>query len=82
MGSKAALEQGMEDVFPIDSGENIHLQRFDHIKEDIKRKLEQLDVPDKKRKEIVISILGTEFKGKRTKGLVDYSSDHFKENLQ
>jgi hypothetical protein len=75
---EVALERGMEDVFPIDSGENIHLRCFDHVKEDIKRKLDQLQVPSKQHVEIVAAILGTEFKGKRTKGLVDYSGDRFK----
>ena len=76
-----ALEKGFEDVFPIDHGENIHLRCFEHFKDDMKRKLELLNVPVGEQQNIIKSILGFENDGKRVKGLVDCSADEFNDKL-
>ena len=75
-----ALEQGMEDVFPITTGSgNIKLRCFDHMKQNLQSKLESLNVNENEKKKIVTDILGMEFQGHRQKGLVDIDVDVFEE---
>ena len=66
-----ALEQGFENVYPINGNHaSIHLRCFDHVKCDIKWKLKELKVDEKRQNEIVGGILGREYQGKWHKGLV------------
>ena len=54
---------------------NIHLRCFDHAKGDILTKLKELEVCDSERTKIQQEILGSEFGGKRVKGLVDCENE-------
>ncbi len=79
-----ALEKAFEKVFPIDADQenkSIHLRCFEHVKIDMKRKMEEMKVSEKEQQNIIKTILGTEFDGKRTNGLVDSSDeDEFNRN--
>lgn len=74
---ECALERGFESVYPIEGPActNIHLRCFDHAKGDIIMKLKDLNVSESERKKIQQEILGSEFGGKRVKGLVDCESE-------
>ena len=74
---ECALESGFESVYPIETStkNNIHLRCFDHAKGDILMKLKDLNVLESKRNEIQQEILGSEFGGKRVKGLVDCENE-------
>lgn len=68
-----ALEKGFEEVFPV-SSDNIHLNCFLHMEDDAKRELQKTDITEEKQKEIIRTIFGTEFNGKRVNGIVDCES--------
>lgn len=74
---ECALERGFESVYPIEGPActNIHQRCFDHAKGDIIMKLKDLNVSESERKKIQQEILGSEFGGKRVKGLVDCESE-------
>ena len=75
---ECALESGFECVYPISESSvhsNIHLRCFDHAKGDILMKLKKLKVCDSERTKIQQEILGSEFGGKRVKGLVDCENE-------
>jgi hypothetical protein len=76
------MEKGLESVFPTNHGQNIHLRCFDHMTDDFKRKLDQLKIPKESQTQIIQSILGSEFGGKRNKGLVDLEGDKFDSRLK
>lgn len=72
MYGEHAFEQGFENVYHINRNHtSIHLRCFDHVKCDIKWKLKELKVDEKRQNEIVGGILGREYQGKWHKGLVD-----------
>ena len=66
---ECAMETGMEKYFPIEEA-NIHLRCFDHVNNDMKNELQNL-VSDTESERIRKQILGFEFNGTRTNGLVD-----------
>ncbi|KAJ7389396.1 hypothetical protein OS493_031926 [Desmophyllum pertusum] len=75
---ECALESGFESVYPIAESpahNNIHLRCFDHAKGDILTKLKELKVCETERNKIQREILGSEFGGKRVKGLVDCENE-------
>ena len=67
---EVALENAFEAAFPIDEPGNNHLRCFLHVDLDMKMFLSKL-VDEQTSKKIRREILGTEFDGKRVKGLVD-----------
>ena len=69
-----ALEQGMERVYPISGNNNIHCC-FNHVKDDVKRKLGTLGISDTNT--IVTSVLGYERGNQRIAELVDCTKDEF-----
>ena len=81
-----ALEQGFENVFPIEGVDkstcNIHLRCFDHVKQDMKFKLDQLDVSEHQQKTIIKKLIGGEYGGTRELGLVDCREEEFEEQLK
>lgn len=84
---ETALERAMEKCFPIDGEDqkgngSVKLRCFTHMQDNIKRKLEHLGLEKKEMAEITNSILGSEFKGVRTKGLVDSNLEEFDENFE
>ena len=70
-----ALEKAFESVFPIEAVPNakssIHLRCFEHVKVDMKMKIDLLKIPEPSQKDIIKKILGCEHHGVRVKGLVD-----------
>lgn len=73
-----ALETAFESTFPIGHDSpvaSIHLRCFNHVHDDIKRKLSQLDIPNPEL--IIKSILGMEYNGHREAGLVDHETSSF-----
>ena len=76
-----AMEKALESAFPTDgvppSSASIHLRCFEHLKWDMIAELKKLQVPREKQSEIIGSILGGEFQGKRLKGLVDTEIEDF-----
>ena len=73
-----ALEQGFENVYPINASSNvagttgnIHLRCFTHVETDIKAKLAKTNVSSCEQKKVCSQILGTEKDGIRIRGLVD-----------
>ena len=75
---ECALESVFESVYPISGSSalnNIHLRCFDHAKGDILMKLKELKVCDSERTKIKQEILGSEFGGKRVKGLIDCKNE-------
>ena len=74
---ESALEKGFESVYPIEGPayRDVHLRCFDNAEGDIITKLKDLNVPESERKKIQLEILGSEFRGKRSKGLVDCENE-------
>jgi hypothetical protein len=74
-----ALELGMESIYPIEgvaqSKKSIKLRCFNHVKDDLLAELKKH--PSLEKKTVIKSLLGTEFNGVRSPGLVD--SKHFAE---
>ena len=74
-----ALEQGLENVFPIDgppeSSDNIHLVCFQHLEDYARRVLSTTKIPEHHQKEILRDTFGGEYKGNRVLGIVDLESE-------
>jgi hypothetical protein len=76
-----ALEKAFEDVFPIkdvsEEKKSIHLRCYTHVESDLMAELKQHGYSKKQSKDIVTSLLGSEYEGIRKLGLVDSKSDTF-----
>lgn len=77
MDGECAMECGFERIFPIKDGcdgENIHLRCFDHVRDDMKKKIQSLGAREYEIKQVTEDILGREYDGTRIQGLVDCES--------